>query len=67
LFNNNFFFATVKVDSSDYTYEDIERGINEALDLLGGSDKFLNAGERVLLKPNMVEGVDNGKHVTTHP
>jgi uncharacterized protein (DUF362 family) len=59
--------AIVKVDSLDYIYEDLEKGVQEALALLGGIDKFINPGERVLLKPNMVEGVEKGYSVTTHP
>lgn len=59
--------AAVKVDSYDYNYEDVEKGIKEALALLGGLDKFIDPGDRVLLKPNILEGVDKGKHVTTHP
>lgn len=52
--------AAVKVGSYDYNYEDGEKGVNEALELLGGLDKFINHGDRVLLKPNMFEGVDKG-------
>ena len=59
--------AAVKVGSYDYNYEDVEKGVNEALKLLGGLDKFINPGDRVLLKPNMLEGVDKGTGVTTHP
>lgn len=59
--------AAVKIDRYDYNYEDIEKGVQEALALLGGLDKFISAGEKVLVKPNMLEGVDKGKCVTTHP
>jgi uncharacterized protein (DUF362 family) len=59
--------VAVKVDSYDYNYEDVEKGVNEALALLGGIDKFINPSDRVLLKPNMVGGVDKGTFVTTHP
>lgn len=41
--------------------------LNEALVLLGGIDKFISPGDRVLLKPNMLEGVDKGTGVATHP
>jgi uncharacterized protein (DUF362 family) len=58
--------AAVKVDSFDYTYDDVEKGVTEALDLLGGLDKFINPGDRVLLKPNMLEVVDKGK-ISNHP
>ena len=60
-------FAAVKVDSYDYNYADIEKGVQEVLALLGGIEKFISPGDRVLLKPNMVEGVDKGTCVTTHP
>lgn len=50
--------ADVKVDSLAYNFEDVLTGIQEALALLGGLDKFISSGDRVLLKPNMVEGVD---------
>jgi uncharacterized protein (DUF362 family) len=59
--------AAVKVDGFDYNYEGVEKGIQEALDLLGGLDKVISPGDRVLLKPNMVEGIDKGNGVTTHP
>lgn len=52
--------GAVKVEGYDYNYDDVERGINEALALLGGLDKFISPGDRVLLKPNMVEGVEKG-------
>ncbi|MDF2524669.1 MAG: hypothetical protein K0R31_2310, partial [Clostridiales bacterium] len=29
--------------------------------------KFIQPGDRVLVTPNMLEGVDKGKCVTTHP
>ena len=41
--------AAVKVVN---TYEDVEKGVNETLGLLGGLDKFISPGERVLLKPS---------------
>jgi uncharacterized protein (DUF362 family) len=50
--------AAVKVDSYDYIYEDVEKGVHEVLSLLGGLDKFISPGERVLLKSNMLEGVE---------
>lgn len=48
--------AVVKVNS--YEYEDVEQGVNEALALLGGLDKFISPGDRSLLKPNMLDGAD---------
>jgi uncharacterized protein (DUF362 family) len=57
--------AAVKVDS--YTFEEVERGLNEALDLIGGLASFVNPGDKVLLKPNMLEGLPPEKAVTTNP
>jgi uncharacterized protein (DUF362 family) len=45
----------------DYNYDDVEKSVKEALALLSGIDKFISLGDRVLLKPNMLEGVDKGK------
>lgn len=59
--------AVSKVDSFDYTYSDVEKAMNEALALIGGIEKYINLGERVLIKPNMLEAVDKGTGVTTHP
>ncbi|MDR7868434.1 MAG: DUF362 domain-containing protein [Sporomusaceae bacterium] len=57
--------AAVKVDS--YTYEEVERGLNEALGLIGGIERFVAPGDKVLVKPNMLEGLPPEKAVTTHP
>jgi len=34
---------------------------------LGGLDRFINPGDKVLLKRQHAEGVDKGTEVTTHP
>jgi len=39
-------------------YDDVEKGVKEALALLGGIDKSISPGEKVLLKPNMLEAVE---------
>lgn len=39
----------------------------KALDLRGELNKFINSGERVLLKSNMVEGAEKGRSLTTQP
>lgn len=55
--------ALVKTPS----YEQTEEGVRKTVELLGGIDKFLQPGMRVLLKPNMLFGLHPDKHVTTHP
>lgn len=57
--------AAVKVDT--YNFAEVERGLSEVLDLLGGLSNWVNSGDRVLIKPNMLEGVPPEKAVTTHP
>jgi len=42
--------AAIKVDSYDYNCNDIEKGVNDALGLLGGMEKFVSSGDRVLIK-----------------
>jgi uncharacterized protein (DUF362 family) len=45
----------------------IAAGISEVLSSLGGITRFVASGEKVLLKPNMLEGLPPVKAVTTHP
>jgi uncharacterized protein (DUF362 family) len=44
-------------------YEALSRGV----ELLGGLDRFVTSGERLLLKPNLLAGDDPDRVVTTHP
>jgi uncharacterized protein (DUF362 family)/Pyruvate/2-oxoacid:ferredoxin oxidoreductase delta subunit len=55
------------VNVADYSSELVEQKIDEALNLLGGLGQFVQAGEQVLLKPNMLEGLPSECAVTTHP
>ena len=49
------------------SYEQAAEGVRRSLELLGGIEKFLQPGMRVLLKPNLLFGNAPDKHVTTHP
>ena len=57
--------AAVRV--TDYAAESVAAGIEQALVLLGGLEQFVQPGDRVLLKPNLLEGVPVECAVTTHP
>ena len=57
--------AAVRV--TDYAPESVAAGIGQALDLVGGLERFVQSGDRVLLKPNLLEGVSVECAVTTHP
>ena len=57
--------ALVKCDT--YDDERVYRAVKTGLDLLGGISHFMQAGERIVIKPNMLFGTDPRKCVTTHP
>ncbi|MGD1993789.1 MAG: DUF362 domain-containing protein [Anaerolineae bacterium] len=44
-------------------YDALRRGVN----LLGGPDRFVRPGERILLKPNILAAESPDRAVTTHP
>lgn len=55
------------VKCEDYEEEKVSRSLRQAIDLLGGVKRFIKAGDRVLLKPNLLYGKPPEKAVTTHP
>ena len=57
--------VAAKADS--YTYSEIERAVRELFQELGGLTKYIEAGDKVLVKPNMLEGLPPDRAVTTHP
>lgn len=63
--NNMSKVCVLKVNSYDDTlvYDAISKGI----DMLGGLESFISKDERILLKPNLLNGAVPEKAVTTHP
>jgi uncharacterized protein (DUF362 family)/Pyruvate/2-oxoacid:ferredoxin oxidoreductase delta subunit len=57
--------AAVKAET--YDRPEVESRLGEALALLGGLGSFVAPGDRVLVKPNMLEGLPPDRAVTTHP
>ncbi len=56
------------VKCRDYSdREAVYRGLEGLLNHLGGIENFVNRGERVLIKPNLLAGDPPDKAVTTHP
>lgn len=53
--------------ASDYTPENIKNAVSECLQALGGIEKFVSPGQKVLLKPNLLGTFAPEKAVTTHP
>jgi len=57
--------ALVRCD--DYEPETVQNALQRGVKLLGGLDRFVRPGERILLKPNILAGDEPEKAVTTHP
>ena len=51
----------------DYRADKVLETVKNAIDELGGIDQYVKAGDRVLLKPNLLVGRPAEKHVNTHP
>ncbi|HUU06068.1 MAG TPA: DUF362 domain-containing protein [Patescibacteria group bacterium] len=55
------------IECPDYSEELVSRALRKGIDLLGGITRFARPGERILLKPNILNGAAPEKCVTTHP
>ena len=60
--------ATVAVARCDgYDLEEVEAAVRRAVELVGGIEKFVSPGAKILLKPNLLQGQAPERCVTTHP
>jgi uncharacterized protein (DUF362 family)/Pyruvate/2-oxoacid:ferredoxin oxidoreductase delta subunit len=48
-------------------YDQAEESVNKALELLGGIERFIKKGDKVLIKPNFVSKKKPSDAATTHP
>ena len=55
------------IECPDYGAELVLRSLRRGIDLLGGIAHFARPGEKILLKPNILNGAAPEKCVTTHP
>jgi uncharacterized protein (DUF362 family)/Pyruvate/2-oxoacid:ferredoxin oxidoreductase delta subunit len=55
------------VRCEEYRREEVCRAVQKAVDLIGGIGRFASPGERILLKPNLLQGIAAERCVTTHP
>ena len=55
------------VRCATYDPDAVYRALSRGVELLGGADRFVAPGERMLLKPNILAGESPDKAVTTHP
>src|SRR3990167_2022351 len=55
------------VKTGQYNYAEVYDGVKKSVALLGGIDKFVKKGSRVLIKPNLLASKSPDDSVTTHP
>jgi len=55
------------VRCGSYEPDAVYRAVRRGLELIGGAAALVKPGERIVLKPNVLIGVDPGKGVSTHP
>ena len=55
------------VSCNTYELDTVRRAVTAALDPLGGIERFVRPGMRVLLKPNLLLAADWEQAITTHP
>ena len=48
-------------------YSEVQRAVEEAVALLGGIEKFVKKGDKVVIKPNLVSKKKPDEAVTTNP
>lgn len=60
--------STVALVRCEWYDEDLVfTSVKKGLDLLGGIERFVKPGEKIVLKPNVLIGVDPDRCVSTHP
>jgi len=50
-----------------YDAAEVRRAVEAGLEPFGGIGRFVSAGDRVLLKPNLLSAKDPSRAITTHP
>lgn len=55
------------VSCNSYDTEELNKAVRKSIDLIGGMEKYIKKGDRVLLKPNILFGKSPDKCVNTHP
>ncbi|OGX52347.1 MAG: hypothetical protein A3G37_02785 [Omnitrophica WOR_2 bacterium RIFCSPLOWO2_12_FULL_46_30] len=55
------------VRCSTYSQGELFLKVRQAVELIGGMKKFIKAGSRVLLKPNLLMAIEPEAAITTHP
>jgi uncharacterized protein (DUF362 family)/Pyruvate/2-oxoacid:ferredoxin oxidoreductase delta subunit len=58
---------TAVIKCANYQQDSVDRAIWKSLNLLGGIERYVRPGTRVLIKPNLVTDRRPDEAVTTHP
>lgn len=58
---------TAIIKCTDYRQDRVDRAVQESLNLLGGIERYVRPGARVLIKPNLITARRPDEAVTTHP
>lgn len=51
----------------NYSYETVKKAVSQAIENLGGIEKFVKQGDKVVIKPNLIMGKRPEEAATTHP
>jgi uncharacterized protein (DUF362 family) len=52
---------------SSYQLEEVQTAVLKCLDAIGGISSFIKPGDKVMIKPNMLQGRSPDEAITTHP
>ncbi|MBI5183475.1 MAG: DUF362 domain-containing protein [Nitrospinae bacterium] len=55
------------VRSYSYSYDEVYGSVRRSIELLGGMERFVKKGDKVLLKPNLLSAKSPERAITTHP
>ena len=58
---------TAIIKCTDYRQDRVNRAVRESLNLLGGIERYVRPGARVLIKPNLIRARRPEEAVTSHP
>ena len=50
-----------------YSLNDVQSAVKTCMDALGGLQSYINPGDTVLLKPNLLQAKPPEEYITTHP
>ncbi|NIQ02950.1 MAG: Thylakoid associated protein, partial [Nitrospinaceae bacterium] len=50
-----------------YHLDSVEQFVRDTVEKISGPGRLFQPGQRVLLKPNLLRGMEPGRCVTTHP